>query len=117
MEALVQDLRREMIPSESVNQSVWRLADSWITARHVIPEKAPLLGHVLRSLRESRVLSADVARKGTQLKVVLTLEGGQQVLFKPKRYSREFITEGIYSGFDRHNGEIIGSSLCPPLAL
>jgi len=39
---------------------------------------------------------------------MLELEGGQQVLFKPMRYSRDFIINGIYSGADRHNGEIVG---------
>ena len=92
----------------SFNDSVWALAASWVTARHVIPEEAPLLGQVMRALRESRVLRADVSRKGTQLKLALTLDGGQEVLFKPKRYSRDTIVSGIYSGFDRHNGEIVG---------
>ena len=100
-------------PSLAPNQSVWALAASWVTARHVMAEEVPLLPHVMRSLRENRVLKADVSRKGTQLKLALTLEGGQEVLFKPKRYSRETIVSGIYSGFDRHNGEIIGQfSVC-----
>lgn len=81
---------------------------SWVRAREIIPEKAPLLGYVINSLQKSRIIYADVAKKGTQLKLMLELEGGQQVLFKPMRYSRDFIINGIYSGADRHNGEIVG---------
>lgn len=31
------------------------------------------------------IISADVGYKGTQLKMLLVLEGGQKVVFKPKR--------------------------------
>jgi hypothetical protein len=41
-------------------------------------------GCVLHSLKTSKILSADVGYKGTQLKISLELEGGQKVAFKPK---------------------------------
>ena len=44
-----------------------------------------LIGAILRELSRRRITSADVGFKGTQLKLTLILEGGQRVLFKPKR--------------------------------
>jgi hypothetical protein len=32
-----------------------------------------------------KIIKADVGYKGTQLKALLILEGGQKVVFKPKR--------------------------------
>ncbi|KAL1132036.1 hypothetical protein AAG570_011644 [Ranatra chinensis] len=61
---------------------------------------------------------ADVTSKGTQLKILLTLEGGQKALFKPKWYEPSDIIEGnVYAGKDRHNGEIISFHLARLLGL
>lgn len=91
----------------------WRLAPSWIGPRQIIPKLTSTIkediGFLQNALQTARILKSDVFKKGTQLKVLLTLEGGQQAIFKPKRYSRDYITNGIYAGADRHNGEIIGS--------
>lgn len=92
----------------------WRLAPSWINSRQIIPKLTSTIkediGFLQNALQTARILKSDVFKKGTQLKVLLTLEGGQQAIFKPKRYSRDYITNGIYAGADRHNGEIIGSA-------
>ena len=89
-------------------KKVWPLAKKWVRARQVTPIKAPELGSILHALQTAKILKSDVSRRGTQLKLLLTLEGGQYVLFKPKRYSRDYIPDDIYSGADRHNGEIFG---------
>lgn len=41
------------------------------------------------------------------MKLLLTLEGGQQALFKPQWYQRDEVIEGpVYAGRDRHNAEV-----------
>jgi hypothetical protein len=42
------------------------------------------LESVLEALNCAKVVEADVAKMGTQFKLLLTLIGGQKVLFKPK---------------------------------
>ncbi|XP_054168491.1 glycosaminoglycan xylosylkinase-like isoform X4 [Oppia nitens] len=117
--SLLSKLKSELrVDQTDVDPSrVWTVAQSWVTARAVLPENATLLGLVLSTLSRARVSRADVSRSGTQLKVLLDLEGGQRVLFKPKRYSRDFIVDGIYGGADRHNGEIVAFHVSRLLSL
>ena len=89
-------------------QKVWSTAAKWVRARQITPLIAQELGSIIHALQSSKILKSDVSRKGTQLKLLLTLEGSQYALFKPKRYSRDYIADDIYAGADRHNGEIIG---------
>ncbi|OTF74952.1 glycosaminoglycan xylosylkinase-like protein [Euroglyphus maynei] len=92
-------------------KKIWSIAKKWVRARQIIPEKAPELSSIIEALQHSKIIKSDVSRKGTQLKLLLTLEGGQQALFKPRRYSRDYITDDIYAGADRHNGEIVAFHL------
>lgn len=106
---MIDSLKSDLIvTSKEALKSPWKIASSWVRAREIIPEKAPELGFILKSLSKSQIVSADVAKKGTQLKLFLQLEGGQNALFKPMRYARDEIIPGIYDGYDRHNGEIVG---------
>lgn len=93
----------------SINfKRAWKLAASWAKSRELLPEDHSLeLDALSAALESARILSADITTKGTQLKLLLELEGGQRVFFKPIRYSRLAELNGQpYSGFDRHNGEI-----------
>ena len=47
-------------------------------------EPWPGLGDPLVAMATGRITAADVATVGSQLKLLLTLEGGQQILFKPQ---------------------------------
>ncbi|CAB1331996.1 unnamed protein product, partial [Coregonus sp. 'balchen'] len=88
-------------------QSPWEVASQWVGPREVYPEETPELAAVLSALGTARVERADVGYKGTQLKALLVLDGGQKVVFKPKRYSRDYVVEGEpYAGYDRHNAEV-----------
>ena len=61
----------------------------------------------LSALREVKILSAQNFRKGTQLKLNFTVEGGKTIVFKPAWYNRNQVIEGeVYAGKDRHNSEI-----------
>lgn len=61
---------------------------------------------------ESKIVKSSIPSKGTQLKVMLVLDGNQQVLFKPMRFPRDHIINGEpYAGSDRHNGEIVAFHL------
>lgn len=108
-------LKEQLSVNESLAkdyQRAWTVAKRWVRARSSIPVSAPELGSILRAMQSAPILKSDVSRRGTQLKLLLTLEGGvkqkQFALFKPKRYSPDYITDDIYSGADRHNGEIFG---------
>ncbi|XP_060069797.1 glycosaminoglycan xylosylkinase-like, partial [Ylistrum balloti] len=62
---------------------------------------------VLHAMTKASIQSADVNRRGTQLKLTLKVNDGQRIIFKPKWYSRETIfTDGPFEGWDRHNGEV-----------
>jgi hypothetical protein len=57
----------------------------WVTNEEVVPESAPLLGSALKSLCTSKIVKAQCAKQyGTQLKIMLTLEGNQKAIFKPQ---------------------------------
>ncbi|XP_032815055.1 glycosaminoglycan xylosylkinase isoform X1 [Petromyzon marinus] len=87
--------------------SPWEVASQWVLPREVYPELVPELGAVLRAMSTQRIVKADIGYRGTQLKALFLLEGGQKVVFKPKRYSRDYIVEGEpYAGYDRHNAEV-----------
>lgn len=66
-------------------QSPWEIASQWVGPREVYPEETPELAAVLTALSSARIERADVGYKGTQLKALLVLDGGQKVVFKPKR--------------------------------
>ena len=104
---LLAGLHKQMLVSQPINCSLLTLLDQWATADHVLPEDAPL-GHVTACLRSLPLMKANLSGRGSQLKLELTLEGGLRALFKPKRYSIETRVRGLYAGFDRHNGEVVG---------
>lgn len=58
-----------------------------MTNEEVVPDSAPLLGSALKSLCTSKIIKAQCAKQyGTQLKIMLTLEGNQKAIFKPQWY-------------------------------
>ncbi|RXG61108.1 Glycosaminoglycan xylosylkinase [Armadillidium vulgare] len=70
------------------------------------------LSDIVHAMRTQKVLHADVGFRGTQLKLMLTLEGNQKAIFKPKRSEINGVVKGdIYSGTDRHQGEIVAFHL------
>ncbi|KAK6641654.1 hypothetical protein RUM44_013369 [Polyplax serrata] len=94
---------------QTVDSSIklWKIAQKWVSGQQIVPEDAPLLGSVLNSLCSAKILKAENSKRGTQLKLLLTLEGGQQALFKPQWYKRNEIIRGsVYAGKDRHNAEV-----------
>ncbi|ELK37151.1 glycosaminoglycan xylosylkinase isoform X2 [Myotis myotis] len=88
-------------------QSPWEIAAQWVVPREVYPDETPELGAIMHAMATKKIIKADVGYKGTQLKALLILEGGQKVVFKPKRYNRDYVVEGEpYAGYDRHNAEV-----------
>ena len=51
-------------------------------------------GAVLREMNTREIISADVGYKGTQLKLLLVLKGGQKVAFKPMWYVHAMVRSG-----------------------
>jgi len=71
------------------------------------PQNHPQLGWILNQAETSKIKKADILPKGTQLKMLVYLEGNQKAVFKPKRYERDFQVPGkAWNGYDRHNAEI-----------
>lgn len=94
-------------PSVGTSTQLWSVAREWVGARSIIPPRSPLLGSVLKTISLAKIINAQNAPGGTQLKLLITLEGGQQALFKPQWYKRDEHIEGpVYSGKDRHNAEV-----------
>ena len=54
-----------------------------------------------------KVWHSSIQSKTAAWDVQKQLEGGWNAIFKPKRYDISERITGLYSGFDRHNGEII----------
>ncbi|EFA06532.1 glycosaminoglycan xylosylkinase homolog [Tribolium castaneum] len=87
---------------------VWQIANSWVSGTKLVDLESPFLGTVLSRLKTAKVVKADLDTRGTQLKFLLTLEGGQNVVFKPKWYDKSRVIEGpVYAGKDRHSSEIV----------
>ncbi|XP_078263548.1 glycosaminoglycan xylosylkinase isoform X2 [Rhinoraja longicauda] len=105
---MMDTLKIELNPNlEHTLQSPWEIAAQWVVPREVYSEETPELGAILHAMATKKIIKADVGYKGTQLKALLVLDGGQKVVFKPKRYSRTYVVEGEpYAGYDRHNAEI-----------
>lgn len=78
------------------------------TANEIYPAYSSRMCQVLSALQEVKILSAQNFRKGTQLKLNFTVEGGKTIVFKPAWYTRNQVIEGeVYAGKDRHNSEIL----------
>ena len=59
-----------------------------------------IVGAILREMARAPITAADTGYRGTQLKMTLTLAGGQKVAFKPKWYVELllfFITDFIFA--------------------
>jgi len=105
---LVKKIKRELLPKDSNYRDVLSKIGKWPSSSSLIPQSASELGDVVKYMQKAKIIRASLPKVGTQLKVLLTLEGGQKVLFKPQWYNRSFHIPGsVYSGADRHNGEIV----------
>uniref|UniRef100_A0A1B6G677 FAM20 C-terminal domain-containing protein n=1 Tax=Cuerna arida TaxID=1464854 RepID=A0A1B6G677_9HEMI len=105
---LFQTLLDDVKITDPTSPDLLKEALKWVSGRQLFPETSSLpIGRVLNSLCSSRVEKADNMAEGTQLKLLLTLEGGLKAVFKPQWYKRtEIVTGNVYAGKDRHNGEV-----------
>jgi hypothetical protein len=96
------------VDDEKNLKKLWNVARSWVSKTKIVDFESPLLGSVLSALKKSKIIKADLDTRGTQLKVQLTLDGHQTVIFKPKWYNKTTIIDGpVYAGKDRYNSEVI----------
>ncbi|XP_037773136.1 glycosaminoglycan xylosylkinase-like isoform X2 [Penaeus monodon] len=102
---------KEDLKERGITKKPWKLARQWAKPTSLTPASDPGLGDVLAALSTANITTADLSDKGSQLKIILKLEGGQTVIFKPMRYSRDESLEDAYFTFDRHNGEIVAFHL------
>ena len=64
-----------------------------------MPHFTPELGDVMNYLKMSPIIRASVPRVGTQLKIMVTLEGGQKALLIPQWYLYFFMCTCFYFDF------------------
>ena len=50
---------------------------------------------ILKAMCSAKIVKADALPKGTQIKLLLTLDGGQKVIFKQKRYKLKYSLIGL----------------------
>lgn len=56
--------------------NLWNEANSWVTKTQVLNFSSSSLGDVLSALKTAKIIKADVDTRGTQLKLLLTLQVG-----------------------------------------
>ncbi|XP_063616555.1 glycosaminoglycan xylosylkinase homolog [Cydia splendana] len=102
-------------PSDNI-QDDWPDLSQVGTGSSLYPHKNGVAGQMLHAMKTAPIVLVDNAPKGTQLKLLLLLEGKQKLYFKPKRYERDHIIHGsIVAGFDRHNSEVFAYYLAMTL--
>ncbi|CAG5106891.1 Oidioi.mRNA.OKI2018_I69.chr1.g3046.t1.cds [Oikopleura dioica] len=108
-DAIDSEISRIVLNSEkpAMKTNAWEVARNWIRPRLIYPQNHPQLGWILNHAATVKIKKADILPKGTQLKMLVYLEGNQKAVFKPKRYERDFQVPGkAWNGYDRHNAEI-----------
>ncbi|CAB3256431.1 unnamed protein product [Arctia plantaginis] len=105
----VQNNLISLFNSSSTNiESIWHTIENWADNESLFPYKNGSSGQILQALRTAKIKLVDNAPKGTQLKLLIALEGEQKLYFKPKRYNlTDMIKGNVYAGFDRHNSEVL----------
>ncbi|CAG4978058.1 unnamed protein product [Parnassius apollo] len=99
-------------------KNVWHETENWISDESLFPHTNGVPGQILHAIQNTQIAHVDNAPKGTQLKLLLLLEGKQKLYFKPKRYNLDDVIRGnIYAGFDRHNSEVFAYYLAMVLDL
>ncbi|XP_037804171.1 glycosaminoglycan xylosylkinase-like isoform X2 [Penaeus monodon] len=101
VETLKQDLT-----VKGVTKDPWALAREWASSKSLVPKSAPGLGDILAAMTTAPITAADICNAGTQVKILLKLQGDQKVLFKPISYPPTKVLFGKNRGSDRHYGEI-----------
>ncbi|XP_066249335.1 glycosaminoglycan xylosylkinase homolog [Euwallacea similis] len=88
-------------------EKLWLEAQTWPSGNQLTNISSPNIGKVWLALKTAKILKADVDTRGTQLKLLLTLKGNQQCVFKPQWYDKSRLIEGpVYAGKDRYGSEI-----------
>ncbi|KAI9564449.1 hypothetical protein GHT06_008188 [Daphnia sinensis] len=108
--SVMNKLQRELKSRGEKAADIISRSARWVSPSSLLPSFTPQLGDMIKYLQTAPIIRASIPHVGTQLKVMLTLKGGQKALLKPQWYDREYRIDGpdVYSGADRHNGEIVG---------
>lgn len=54
--------------------SLWNLANSWISNKHIVNYKHKEIGNIFRTLKYAPIIKADLDNRGSQLKFLFTLQ-------------------------------------------
>lgn len=69
----IENLSNTPLP-ESILSKHWREVNSWVSKGVFMNITSPNLGNILGALKYSKIIYADLDSRGTQLKLLLTLE-------------------------------------------
>uniref|UniRef100_A0A6B2E6J5 Putative conserved secreted protein n=1 Tax=Phlebotomus kandelakii TaxID=1109342 RepID=A0A6B2E6J5_9DIPT len=107
--AIRKELLKNLRPNTYGNiSSIWSSAKEWVVDNEIYPSYGHGVGVVVHALQQEAIVRAKNSPKGTQLKLMLRLTGGQVAIFKPKWYEKDVVFSGaVYSGKDRHTAEIV----------
>lgn len=88
--------KKKMIQSAASNEtkklsitSAWRVWRTWPHSKELFSEKqfySNEMASILHHMATAPIVRFDVGYRGTQLKALVELDGGQLAVFKPKRY-------------------------------
>ena len=87
-----QSVASDKIKTLSVT-SAWHVWRSWPRSTELYTDRqfnSSEMKEILHCMATAPIVRFDVGHKGTQLKALVELEGGQRVVFKPKRYDMTY---------------------------
>lgn len=53
---------------------IWQIANSWVSKNRLVDHENSFIGSVLLAMQNTKIIKADLDTRGTQLKLLLTLE-------------------------------------------
>lgn len=81
--AFCQTMMDELNWSAQLRISPWLMAGHWVQPSQITPAVCTKLGSVLHAMSTAPIVNVTAFRAGSNLKVMLHLEGGQMAVFKP----------------------------------
>lgn len=85
IDSFVNNIRNTTFQHENTDlKHLWEEANSWVSKNQVVDFSNVQIGQVLTALRNAAIIKADLDTRGTQLKLLLTLQVRN---FKKKRLS------------------------------
>lgn len=73
LDIVINNLNTKTLEDNNFNE-LWKIANSWVSKSGIVDFHSSHLGNVLHALKTAKIVKADLDTRGTQLKLLLTLE-------------------------------------------